>query len=216
MCRISLLVFLYWRAFTTTVYHTNVTLIHDFLNYSLTRSILCYFQVEMKLNAMKNIDYSFQGSRECDFIEKILQVSYVRVVCLPHYSLFFCFHDAQLSGLLLVNSCQRVLQCYMFVCLFVWILSHHNVLLVVIYTHSEIISFLNRYNVLFPSITTTTVLQRPGPRGIRRRVRPVWQVSCVLVVFDCVSDVLLCYGAVVFRYTMCSMLWYWLPPRNLV
>ena len=36
--------------------------------------MLCLFQVEMKLNAMKNVDYSFQGSRESDFIEKILQV----------------------------------------------------------------------------------------------------------------------------------------------
>lgn len=30
----------------------------------------------MKLNAMKNVDYSFQGSRESDFIEKILQVHF--------------------------------------------------------------------------------------------------------------------------------------------
>lgn len=51
----------------------DITLIHYFLTYIYT-TILCYFQVEMKLNAMKNIDYSFQGSRECDFIEKILQV----------------------------------------------------------------------------------------------------------------------------------------------
>lgn len=36
-------------------------------------------QVNMKVDAFKNIDYNFGGSRECDFIQKLLQVANVLI-----------------------------------------------------------------------------------------------------------------------------------------
>lgn len=48
----------------------------------------------MKLNAMKNVDYSFQGSRESDFIEKILQVRTQQLLYLFVFVfVFFCGRD---------------------------------------------------------------------------------------------------------------------------
>lgn len=41
-------------------------------------------QVERKLAECKNVDYSFEGSRECDFIQKILQVLLLTSLHLEH------------------------------------------------------------------------------------------------------------------------------------